>query len=94
MIEYTFPGFTNDGIQSLTGGKKAGSDGVWRNITQGGIQDTSTFTIRADSALVYVPGFGDQGILLSLGGGTAKSFVSYPLNHEALDRLTPSGSLK
>ena len=79
MIEYTFPGFTNNGIQSLTGGKKAGSDGSWRNITQGGIQDTHTFSIRADSALVYVPGFGDQGILLSLGGGTNESYVRYPL---------------
>ena len=77
MIEYTFPGFTNDGVQSLGGGKKAGNDGVWRNITQGGIQDTSTFTIRADSAVVYVPGFGDQGILLSLGGGTNISFVRH-----------------
>ncbi|KAL8824250.1 MAG: hypothetical protein Q9191_005188 [Dirinaria sp. TL-2023a] len=74
MIEYTFPGFTNDGVQDLSGGKKAGSDGVWRNITQGGIQDTFAFTIRADSAVVYVPGFGDQGILLSLGGGTNMSF--------------------
>jgi hypothetical protein len=62
----------------LSGGQKAGSDGVWRNITQGGIQDTNTFTIRADSALVHVPGFGDQGILLSLGGGTNQSFVRFP----------------
>jgi len=76
MIEYTFPGYGNTGVQSLSGGQKAGSDGVWRNITQGGIQDTNTFTIRADSALVHVPGFGDQGILLSLGGGTNQSFVS------------------
>ena len=77
MIEYTFPGFSNTGVQSLSGGKRAGDDGVWRNITQGGIQDSHAFTIRADSALVYVPGFGDSGILLSLGGGTNESFVRY-----------------
>lgn len=76
MIEYTFPGHSNTGVQSLSGGQKAGSDGIWRNITQGGIQDTNTFTNRADSALVHVPGLGDQGILLSLGGGTNQSFVS------------------
>ena len=76
MIEYTFPGYTNDGVQSLSGGQKAGSDGVWRNITEGGIQDTNTFSYRADSAMIHVPGFGAQGILLSLGGGTNVSYVS------------------
>lgn len=76
MIEYTFPGYTNDGVQSLGGGKTAGEDGVWRNITQGGIQDTAKFTNRADSALVFVPGYGADGILVSLGGGTNQSFVS------------------
>ena len=75
LIEYTFPGYTNDGVESLSGGKTAGTDGVWRNITQGGIQDTGRFTNRADSALVYVPGFGANGILVSLGGGTNMSFV-------------------
>lgn len=78
MIEYTFPGHTNDGVQSLSDGEKAGDDGVWRNITQGGIQDTHAFTNRADSAMVYVPGFGDQGILLSLGGGISDHYVSDP----------------
>lgn len=76
MIEYTFPGYTNDGVESLSGGKKAGSDGVWRNITQGGIQDNKAFPYRADGTLVHVPGFGAEGILLSLGGGTNLSFVS------------------
>ena len=76
LIEFTYPGYTNNGVQSLSGGKQAGDDGVWRNITQGGIQDTAKFTNRADSALVYVPGFGADGILVSLGGGTNQSFVS------------------
>lgn len=74
LIEYTFPGYPNSGIESMGNGKKAGDDGIWRNITQGGIQDTARFTSRADSSLVYVPGFGAQGILLSLGGGTNESF--------------------
>ena len=75
LIEYTFPGYSNDGVKSLSGGTTAGTDGVWRNITQGGIQDSGRFTNRADSALVYVPGFGADGILVSLGGGTNMSFV-------------------
>ena len=74
LLEYTFPGYPNSGVESLGGGKKAGDDGVWRNITQGGLQDTNRFRNRADSALVYVPGFGAQGLLLSLGGGTNASF--------------------
>ena len=77
LIEFTFPGYTNDGVQTLSGGKTAGKDGVWRNITQGGIQDTAQFPNRADSALVYVPGYGAQGILVSMGGGTNVSFVSH-----------------
>ena len=75
LIEYTYPGYSNDGVESLRGGKTAGTDGVWRNITQAGIQNTGTFTNRADSALVYVPGFGANGILVSLGGGTNMSYV-------------------
>ena len=76
LLEFTFPGYTNDGVQSLRGGKTAGSDGVWRNITQGGIQDTAEFPSRADGVLVYVPGYGVSGILVSMGGGTDESFVS------------------
>ncbi|KAG8529415.1 uncharacterized protein KY384_006052 [Bacidia gigantensis] len=74
LIEYTFPGHTNDGLQSLGGGKTAGPNGIWRNITEGGIQDTAQFPIRADSAIVYVPGYGAQGILVNMGGGTNVSF--------------------
>ena len=76
LIEFTFPGATNDGVESLGGSKAAGSDGVWRNITEGGIQDTAQFPSRADSALVYVPGYGAKGILVNTGGGTNVSFVS------------------
>lgn len=76
MVEFTFPGYSNDGVESLSGGKTAGDDGVWRNITEGGIQDTAVFPNRADGVLLYVPGYGQSGIILSLAGGTNVSFVS------------------
>ncbi len=85
MIEYTFPGYTNDGVQSLSGGKTAGQDGVWRNITQGGIQDSNTFPSRADGVLTYIPGYGANGIILSLAGGTDESFVSFYTRDNMID---------
>ncbi|KAI9708296.1 MAG: hypothetical protein M1820_004000 [Bogoriella megaspora] len=75
LLEYTFPGFSNNGVQSLAGGQTAGSDGVYRNITEGGIQDEAGFTERADGILVFVPGFGQEGILLGLAGGTATTYT-------------------
>ena len=75
MIEFTFPGATNKDIKSLSGGQPAGSDGAWRNITQGGLQDSKGFTERADGVLVYVPGYGAQGIILGLAGGTNATFT-------------------
>ncbi|KAI9711349.1 MAG: hypothetical protein M1812_007198 [Candelaria pacifica] len=74
FVEYTFPGYSNDGVQGLAG-KAAGSDGAWRNITQAGVQNTPGFTERADGLLVYVPGFGKEGILLALAGGTNATFT-------------------
>lgn len=76
MIEYTFPGYSNDAVDSLEGGDVAGDDGVWRNITEGGLQDSAGFTERADGVLVHVPGFGKDGIILGLAGGTNETFVS------------------
>ena len=76
LLEFTYPGYSNNGVQSLGNGKTAGSDGVWRNITQGGIQDTAQFPSRADGAVVYVPGYGVNGILVNMGGGNNESFVS------------------
>lgn len=86
LIEYTFPGQKNNAVESLGEDKTAGQDGVWRNITEGGIQDTAQFPIRADSATVYVPGFGANGILVNLGGGTNESFVSFliPVSNKLL----------
>lgn len=76
LLEFTFPGHSNDGVQSLSGGNTAGSGGVWRNVTQGGIQDTAVFPNRADGVILYVPGYGVDGILVSMAGGTNESFVS------------------
>ena len=76
LLEFTFPGYSNDGVQTLSGGKTAGSGGVWRNVTQGGIQDTALFPNRADGVIIYVPGYGVDGILVSMAGGTNESFVS------------------
>ncbi|MCJ1290807.1 hypothetical protein MMC34_002349 [Xylographa carneopallida] len=74
MIEFTFPGSTNTAISSMSNGQTAGSDGAWRNITQGGIQASDGFPERADGVLVYVPGYGPEGILLGLAGGTNATF--------------------
>jgi hypothetical protein len=75
MIEFTFPGYTNPAIDSLKNNQTAGNDGAWRNIIQGGLQTGDGFPERADGVLVYVPGYGDQGILLGLTGGTSTTFT-------------------
>lgn len=79
LIEYTFPGASNTAVTDLKNNQPAGTDGAWRNITQGGLQDDSGFTERADGVLVYIPGFSQQGILLGLAGGTNVTFVSLPV---------------
>lgn len=72
LLEFTFPGSTNSAVND---NQPAGPDGVWRNITEGGIQESAGFTERADGVLVYVPGYGDQGILLGLAGGTNLTYT-------------------
>lgn len=72
LLEFTFPGYSNPGLQDE---QTAGGAGLWRNITEGGLQDSAGFTERADGILVYVPGFGNEGILLGLAGGTANTFT-------------------
>lgn len=71
FVEYTFPGHVNKELTT----QNVGSGGAWRNITNAGIQDQAGFTQRADGLLVYVPGYGAEGILLSLGGGTNETFT-------------------
>ena len=75
LLEYTFPGNSNNEVNSLKS-SEAGSAGVYRNITDGGQQAEVGFTERADGILIYVPGFGAQGILLALAGGTNETYVS------------------
>ncbi|KAH9814256.1 kelch repeat-containing protein [Teratosphaeria destructans] len=75
LLEFTYPGYTNDAVTVLSNGKTAGTDGNYRNITEGGLQQSAGFTERADGLLVHVPGFGDQGILLALAGGTNETFT-------------------
>ncbi|KAK5170871.1 hypothetical protein LTR04_002607 [Oleoguttula sp. CCFEE 6159] len=75
LTEFTFPGYANSAVNTISGGKTAGTAGNWRNITQGGLQEQAGFTERADGLLVYVPGFGKQGILLGLAGGTNATFT-------------------
>lgn len=76
LLEFTYPGFGNEQVDELKGGKTAGEGGVYRNITEGGLQDTAGFPERADGVLVYIPGFAEQGLLLGLTGGVNDSFVS------------------
>ncbi|OCT44013.1 kelch repeat protein [Cladophialophora carrionii] len=72
LLEYTFPGYSNSAVN---GGKAAGSSGIYRNITDGGTQDSAGFPERADGLLVHVPGFGKSGIILGLAGGTNSTFT-------------------
>ncbi|OAP59005.1 hypothetical protein AYL99_06302 [Fonsecaea erecta] len=72
ILEYTYPGYGN---AAVNGGQKAGSSGIYRNITQGGTQDSAGFPERADGLLVYVPGYGKSGIILGLAGGTNATFT-------------------
>lgn len=75
LLEFTYPGYTNDQVTTLESGAEAGTAGNYRNITDGGQQAEAGFTQRADGVLVYVPGFGKQGILLALAGGTNTTYT-------------------
>jgi hypothetical protein len=77
LLEFTHPGYANTGVYSLGSTHAAPKGGVYRNITEGGLQDTAGFTERADGVLVYVPGWGVDGMILGLAGGTNQSFVSF-----------------
>ncbi|KAI1460418.1 hypothetical protein F4805DRAFT_478855 [Annulohypoxylon moriforme] len=68
LLEFTHPGYANSGVDSLRS-SGAPTGGAYRNITWGGIQNQDGFSERADGVLVYVPGWGPNGILLGLGGG-------------------------
>ncbi|KAH7410252.1 hypothetical protein DE146DRAFT_604899 [Phaeosphaeria sp. MPI-PUGE-AT-0046c] len=75
LLEFTFPGYTNNAVDSLKTDKKAGPEGVYRNITEGGGQSKGSFPQRADGVLSYIPGFGKEGILVGLTGGDNDTFT-------------------
>ena len=75
FLEWTHPGFNNNGVTELVD-SPAPDGGTFRNITQGGIQELSGFSERADGVLAYIPGWSEEGIILGLAGGTNETFVS------------------
>ncbi|KAF2134810.1 hypothetical protein P153DRAFT_362543 [Dothidotthia symphoricarpi CBS 119687] len=99
LLEFTFPGHQNNAVDSLKENKTAGDDGVFRNITEGGLQNTGSFPERADGALVYVPGFGDEGLLIGLTGGDNDTFTQmnvidvYDIANSTWYKQSTSGSL-
>ncbi|KAH7133657.1 hypothetical protein EDB81DRAFT_109554 [Dactylonectria macrodidyma] len=74
LLEFTHPGYVNSGVEKLSTGTGAGEQGAFRNITQGGIQ-AGKFPERADGVLVFIPGWGEMGVLIGLAGGTADNFT-------------------
>jgi hypothetical protein len=75
LLEFTHPGYTNEAVFSLADGSGAGEGGVYRNITEGGLQVDDAFPERADGVLVFVPGWGEKGVLIGLAGGSNDTFV-------------------
>ncbi|KAM5356117.1 hypothetical protein ACJ41O_002763 [Fusarium nematophilum] len=74
LLEFTHPGYVNTGVDKLSDGAGAPESGTFRNITKAGIQ-SGNFTERADGVLVFVPGWGEMGVLIGLAGGTAETFT-------------------
>ncbi|KAK4100769.1 hypothetical protein N658DRAFT_426893 [Parathielavia hyrcaniae] len=75
LLEFTHPGYTNDAVYSLADRTGAGEGGAYRNITEGGLQAGDAFPERADGVLVFVPGWGEKGVLIGLAGGSNNTFV-------------------
>jgi hypothetical protein len=97
LLEFTHPGYTNTAVDSLRAGRGAGEGGMFRNITTAGVQ-ADNFPDRADAALVFVPGWGDSGILIGLGGGTNDTFAEnlkvldvYDIHHSEWYRQETTG---
>lgn len=74
LLEFTHPGYVNSGVDDLSTGTGAGSEGAFRNITTGGVQ-ADDFNARADGVLIFVPGWGESGVLIGLAGGTNDTFA-------------------
>ncbi|KAL7771012.1 hypothetical protein CFE70_000952 [Pyrenophora teres f. teres 0-1] len=91
LLEFTFPGHSNNAVNSLQNGKTAGPDGAFRNITYGGLQNTASFPERADSSLVYVPGFGDEGLLIGVTGTQMNTIDVYDIATSTWYKQSTSG---
>lgn len=74
LLEFTHPGFSNTGVDDISSSSAAADGGVFRNITEGGVQKDD-FPERADGVLVFVPGWGKRGVLIGMAGGTKDSFT-------------------
>lgn len=74
LLEFTHPGYSNDGVDKIASGNGAGDGGIFRNITSGGIQ-ADEFPNRADGILVFVPGWGKKGVLIGMAGGAKDVFT-------------------
>ncbi|KAF4777573.1 kelch domain-containing protein [Colletotrichum scovillei] len=74
LLEFTHPGYLNTGVDALRAAGAA-DGGVFRNVTEGGLQETDAFPERADGVLVFVPGWGARGVLIGMAGGSDKTFV-------------------
>jgi hypothetical protein len=84
LLEFTHPNFVNSGVDDLSSGTGAGDQGAFRNITTGGVQ-AGDFPERADGVLVYVPGWGEMGVLIGLAGGTDSTFTHDLKNLDVYD---------
>ncbi|KAH7326621.1 hypothetical protein B0I35DRAFT_139937 [Stachybotrys elegans] len=73
LLEFTHPGYVNSGVDRLSDGSGAADAGAFRNITAGGVQD-GDFPERADGVLVYIPGWGHDGVLIGMAGGTNDTY--------------------
>lgn len=73
LLEFTHPGYANPAVEGLVN-KGAPDGGAYRNITEGGLQNSQGFEERADGVLVFVPGWGESGVLIGMGGGTEAAF--------------------
>lgn len=80
MVEYTFPGYGNTGVTGLSLNVTAGANGAFRNITTAGIQSQAGFTPRGHNVLQHFPGWGIDGVILSIAGGDNNTGTLMPMN--------------
>lgn len=80
LFEFIYFNFINNGVESLVD-KGVGDCGVFCNIIEGGVQNED-FLECVDGILVYVFGWGEDGVLIGLVGGMIDEFID---NFQVLD---------